>query len=373
MRVLVTDADYKQTLCATRSLGRRGIHVAAGSSRRRAQSFYSKYCRERLLYPSPQRQDEFASFLLSYVQTNEIDVVLPVGYFATTALSRHKDSFSGYASLPVADYDSMRVASNKDLTLQLARDLGIRTPMMYDSPADVEEHPVVEKAVGGSGSVLYINSRAGLSRVPASGWILQEYVPGDAYGFFALFNQGRVRATFMHRRVREYPVTGGPSTTAESVRDPELEALGLRLLETLNWHGAAMVEFKKDSRDGEFTLLEVNPKFWGSLGLAIACGVDFPYLAARMAADGDVDAVSDYRLGVRFRWPLPDDVLHLLAKPRAVGSFLRDSIDRNVRSDISLRDPKPNLFQVLLTLRSIATRLREGSLRYPHGVPEGVP
>jgi predicted ATP-grasp superfamily ATP-dependent carboligase len=177
----------------------------------------------------------------------------------------------------------------------------------------------------------------------------------------------------MHRRVREYPVTGGPSTTAESVRDPELEALGLRLLETLNWHGAAMVEFKKDSRDGEFTLLEVNPKFWGSLGLAIACGVDFPYLAARMAADGDVDAVSDYRLGVRFRWPLPDDVLHLLAKPRAVGSFLRDSIDRNVRSDISLRDPKPNLFQVLLTLRSIATRLREGSLRYPHGVPEGVP
>jgi predicted ATP-grasp superfamily ATP-dependent carboligase len=203
--------------------------------------------------------------------------------------------------------------------------------------------------------------------------MLQEYVPGEAYGFFALFNQGKVRATFMHRRIREYPVTGGPSTTAESVYDPELKALGLRLLEALNWHGVAMVEFKKDSRDGGFTLLEINPKFWGSLGLAIASGVDFPYLAARMAVEGDVEPVSDYRVGVRFRWPLPDDVLHVLANPRAAAAFLRDSFDRNVRSDLSLSDARPNLFQVLLTFQAIASRLRHGNLRYPDGVPEVIP
>jgi len=60
-------------------------------------------------------------------------------------------------------------------------------------------------------------------------------------------------------------MTGGPSTVAESIYDEELKRQGLLLLEALNWHGVAMVEFKKDSRDNEFKLMEINPKFWGSL------------------------------------------------------------------------------------------------------------
>lgn len=67
----------------------------------------------------------------------------------------------------------------------------------------------------------------------------------------------------MHKRMREYPITGGSSTAAESMYDPELRDLGLTLLKALDWHGVAMVEFKKDSRDGKYKLMEINPKFWG--------------------------------------------------------------------------------------------------------------
>ena len=86
----------------------------------------------------------------------------------------------------------------------------------------------------------------------------------------------------MHRRIRERLVMGGPSTCAESVYDSKLLDYGLRVLKNLKWHGVAMVEFKKDSIDGEFKLMEINPKFWGSLDLAIASGVDFPYLLYNM-------------------------------------------------------------------------------------------
>jgi predicted ATP-grasp superfamily ATP-dependent carboligase len=264
----------------------------------------------------------------------------------------------------------MRVAGNKKLTMRLARSLGTRTPRTFESAADVREYPVVAKAVEGSGSVRYVNCSEELSRVPAAGWLLQEYVPGEGYGFFALFNHGKMRAFFMHRRMREYPITGGPSSAAESVYDDELRAMGSRLLENLNWHGVAMVEFKKDARDGHYTLMEINPKFWGSLGLAIASGVDFPYLAAMMAVNGDVDPLTHYRVGVRFRWPLPDDVLHVLANPKAAREFVRDCLDRSARTDLSLRDPRPNLFQLALTARAIVSRVRAGNLRYPHGVPE---
>jgi predicted ATP-grasp superfamily ATP-dependent carboligase len=51
----------------------------------------------------------------------------------------------------------------------------------------------------------------------------------------------------MHRRVREWPPTGGASAAAESVpHAPALEHAGTRLLDALEWHGVAMVEFKGD-------------------------------------------------------------------------------------------------------------------------------
>ena len=45
-------------------------------------------------------------------------------------------------------------------------------------------------------------------RFDIEGSVLQEYIPGDGYGFFALFEHGKERAIFMHRRIREYPITG---------------------------------------------------------------------------------------------------------------------------------------------------------------------
>ena len=38
------------------------------------------------------------------------------------------------------------------------------------------------------------------------------------------------------------------------------------------------IEFRIDSRDGVPKIMEVNPRFWGSLQLSILSGVDFPYL-----------------------------------------------------------------------------------------------
>ena len=33
-------------------------------------------------------------------------------------------------------------------------------------------------------------------------------------------------------------------------------------------------------------LIEVNPRFWGSLALAIYAGIDFPYLLYKLAMEG---------------------------------------------------------------------------------------
>jgi len=131
--------------------------------------------------------------------------------------------------------------------------------------------------------------------------LIQEYIPGDGYGVSVLFNQGELRALFTHRRLREYPITGGPSTLRESVRHPEMERIAVKLLEYMEWHGVAMVEFKLDKRTNRPVLIEVNPRFWGSINQAIASGVNFPYLLYKMATEGDIEPVLKYKLGVKTR------------------------------------------------------------------------
>ena len=64
---------------------------------------------------------------------------------------------------------------------------------------------------------------------------------------------------------------------------PEMRTVGERFLSLIDYSGVGEVEFMRDPRDGVYKLLEVNPRFWGWHSLAIAAGIDLPYLWYRDA------------------------------------------------------------------------------------------
>jgi predicted ATP-grasp superfamily ATP-dependent carboligase len=225
------------------------------------------------------------------------------------------------------------------------------------------------KGKKGSGHIVYVNTPQELLKIDRKEVLIQEFIPGQGYGFYGLFHEGKPRAIFMHKRRREFPVTGGASTAAESYYDEDLKEQGIRLLSRLNWHGVAMVEMKRDTRDGEFKLMEINPKFWGSLDLSIHAGVNFPYLAARMALDGDVEPVMEYDRDTKLRWLFPQDLLHLLARPRSAQQFVADFFDPKMKTSLCWDDPIPDLYLIGLTPFIIANRILKGRLFYPHGKP----
>ena len=328
MSALVIHSQGNKSQAIIRSLGRKGIEVIATDSSRFAAGFYSRYVNNHLITPSPiLKPEEFISTIEQRVKKGDIDVIIPSNSAETLLISHYKGRFEPYTKVPFAPYQRMVQLHNKATMSTLASDLGILIPETF-APRNFEEikkiaqkvsYPVVIKPKESTSSkgIMYVqsyedclttvkkyfeNSNTEISELP----LIQEYIPGDGYGVSVLFNNGDLRALFTHKRLREYPLSGGPSTLRESVHHVQMERIAVDLMTACEWHGVAMVEFKLHQVTKKPYLIEVNPRFWGSISHAIASGVDFPYLLYTMAVNGDVPPVLDYKIGVKTRFLLND-------------------------------------------------------------------
>lgn len=365
-RVLVTDGHFRKSLAVVRSLGRKGIPVTVGERTFLNTSFFSKYCTGRLVYPSPQRSpDQFIEFLLEEIKKKRYDCLFPMEEGTLLLLAKYHSEISKYAYLLIPDLEKIEFVRDKGNLVRFAEARGIPVPktlyaLSTSSPSSSIPIPAVIKPRISSGSfgIVYVKKKEDLrssyqnvhERYPHP--LIQEWIPdgGGTFGVSALFDEAsNVKAAFVHKKLRMYPVQGGPSTLAEGVEHPRIMELGLSLLKSLSWVGVGMAEFKVDPRDGIPKLMEVNPRFWGSLQLAIVSGVDFPFLILKMAKKEAFEPVVHYAVGKRFRWLLLGDILHFLNHPQRFDlhpSFF-DFLDPDTSYDVfSKDDPLPVLGSV---------------------------
>jgi len=178
--------------------------------------------------------------------------------------------------------------------------------------------------------------------------IVQDYVEGEGCGFFAITkDSGQPLASFCHRRLREYPISGGPSTLCESIFDATLVELGNRVLRRLNWRGIAMVEFRHDRRRQKYNFLEINPRFWGSLPLAIHCGINFPVYQVQLALGLTPQVNRDYPVGRKMRFLIQDfcAVMNQLQDGKKLGvvlAYLKELSDVTIKDGLfDCDDPRP--------------------------------
>ncbi len=373
-RVLVTDGDFKHSLGIVRTLAARGHEVHLIAPGPRAPAAHSHAVREwHPLRTSPGTEADQGLFEIA---TRLAPLcLLPVGDRSVAAASRLRGRWPQTVRLALPPPESLEQALDKVRSAALARSLGLSTPR--EQVADTLDHarqgwerlgtPLVVKSRREAGRkiIRYVRraeelegAYAEVRRLSGEAPLLQEYVGGDGFGYSALYWEGKPRRRFMHRRIREWPPSGGTSACAESVlEEPELERAGSALLDALRWHGVAMAEFKRDV-SGTFRFLEINPKFWGSHDLALAAGVDFPGDLVTLLEGRELPPQLPYRR-VRFSWPLGGDLWHGLSTPSALPRVLWDALSPAVAHSCRWSDPAPHFYELIQWLRSTPGAWRE--------------
>jgi predicted ATP-grasp superfamily ATP-dependent carboligase len=184
--------------------------------------------------------------------------------------------------------------------------------------------------------------------------MVQELVPGDGrqqFAYCAFFRDGAAVASMVVRRRRQHPPQfGRASTYVETIDLPQLEEPSIRFLREIGYYGLAELEYKRDARDGEFKLLDVNARTWGYHTAGYAAGVDFPYL---LFADQLGEPVEPVRARGGVSWiRLATDVPNALVDIRAgrlrAGAYLRTLRGIDTEAVFSWRDPLPGLYEVAL-------------------------
>jgi predicted ATP-grasp superfamily ATP-dependent carboligase len=327
MRILITDSDNRQTLAATRTLGRNGHLVYTAGDIPKSLASASRWSVSHEVYPSPVRDPSgFVDYVVEMAARLDIELLLPMTEISTLLLTQARDRLPAKCRLPFPDHDTVATAANKAAVLRLAAQVGVPIPATVEiesvaharTLADQFAYPVVLKSGRSrvwngkewlSTSVCYARdatdliTRLGAMPTEIFPVLAQERIDGPGVGVFLCCHEGRVVAQFAHRRIREKPPSGGQSVMCESVAvEPQALAQASRLLAELRWEGPAMVEFKRDLRDGSLKLMEINGRFWGSLQLAIDAGVDFPNLLVALRNGQPPREPPPYRIGVQSRW-----------------------------------------------------------------------
>jgi predicted ATP-grasp superfamily ATP-dependent carboligase len=358
LHILVTDGEQRSTLAIVRSLGRAGHEVEVASTSGKSLAGASRFaCAEHALPDSLAEPDAFGVAILDCVNRRSIDALFPVTEASLRALLPLRSRL-GDVLLPFPDATTFERVSDKKAILEAAGDLGLAIPEQVSLsdrnssaveslgfPLVLKPYVSVVREEGRSRKlgVVHVRDRlelkSALAVLPDAAFpvLAQRRIIGPGVGIFLLIWDGRPRAVFAHRRIREKPPSGGVSVYRESISvTQEWVQQAERLLKRIGWRGVAMVEFKVDRESETPYLMEVNGRFWGSLQLAIDAGIDFPTLLIDVARGAGPENPPKYKPGIRLRWEW-GNVDHLLARLRKSDVILHLPDDAPSRGSTALQ------------------------------------
>jgi predicted ATP-grasp superfamily ATP-dependent carboligase len=308
------------TMAVARSLHRRGVRVVMATIVPGETPLRSRAIAAFFALPSPDRPaEEFCAALRRLIEEQSVELVLPLTDRALARVAPHLERLRPFVRFAGPSAASISVVLDKEATARAAAEVGVPMPAIVAMPppegdrADFESlnYPLFAKCrdrrTDDGLLPRRINDAAALRALAADPagrekYLLQEFFSGEDVGLAVLIQGGRRVAAFQYRAAKTWPAEGGICVLARTEAvDPRLLACAERLLRALEWEGIAQVDFRHDRATGRFALLEINARFWGTTGVAVAAGVDFPRYVWEIARGETPRVPPGYRTGLRVR------------------------------------------------------------------------
>src|SRR5712691_6366537 len=144
---LVLDAALRQSLVTVRSLGRRGLGVAAAETHDHAPAFASRWCQRGFVFPAKEGTDAYQGILEHWLERTGARVLITSNDATIALLRRHRARLEPRVRVALGDEPALAIAVNKERTLAVARRLGLHVPREM-VVRDVDEVPAALKEVG---------------------------------------------------------------------------------------------------------------------------------------------------------------------------------------------------------------------------------
>jgi carbamoyl-phosphate synthase large subunit len=281
-RVLITGTGGPSGISILRALADEPVELLAADIDPYAAGLYLVPPDRRAIVP---RGDDprFAETLFERCGVLRVDVVVPTVDSELLPLALERARYAGAGiRLVVASAETLAACLDKwELALRCRGHVRVPDTAPADAALDpgAITLPVIVKPRAGSGSrgIRLVERHADLEALPRDGTLLvQEHLPGAEYSLDVIARaDGHVAGVVPRERLK---VDSGIAVTGRTLHDERLEGFARTVAERIGLTTVANVQVKLDVA-GEPALLEVNPRFPGTMPLTVAAGIDMPRLA----------------------------------------------------------------------------------------------
>ncbi len=365
---LITGGDF-QALAVLRTLAKKNVPVIL-VDKEHCIGKYSRYRKKFFRSPSPSIEEHYIDFLINLAKKEKIHgwVIFPNSDEAVYVLSKHKDILEEFYRIPTPGWEIIQNLYIKENTYKIAEKHHIPIPKTY-YPKSYDElttldlqYPVIIKPSIRDKFYNKVKTKAFLinnmkqlektyrrvcSIIDPSEVLIQEFIPGgpkQLFSFCPFFKNREVVSSVMARRSRQHPMDFGHATTfAELIDIPELHRIAEKFLSLIDFYGIAEVEFMKDSISGKYKLIEVNPRIWGWHSLAIAAGVDLPYILYQDMIGEKIEVQNTFKKinWVRLITDIPTVFIEVVKGKMKIGDYITSMKGKKEFAVFSFKDPLP--------------------------------
>lgn len=358
--VLVLEGYARQSLPLIKAFKKLGCETSALCNSKLDVAYVSRYTDHKILgLCDRDRVEETTEQVRRLLKTGKYDVVVPTVDFSACLLSKNKEEFSNYAKIASNNWDIYQIAGDKQHTMKVCMDNGIPCPYTILDARTLDDiissnikYPIVMKPRIGYGAIGFkkldnveeLRKTFDATGEPVEYYVFQEYIPQtDLQYECAMFldQNNEVKTSLVFSKNRWFPVTGGSSTLNITVERPDIVESCTKLLQTVNWRGAADIDLIQDPRDDTAKIMEINPRVSGSVKICFISGVDQARQMLELAYDRSVSEYNNYEIGQRLRCSQTDALWFIKSPNRFKSKPSWFSIKNTKDHTFSWDDPLP--------------------------------